>query len=1136
MKTPSIATGQGVRGPTALPRRLECLTVLMLVAIARASVSAQASPPSSSQPCPDIGRLDIRANSNGIGVGPGLIEAVAAARPFGPWSTWTLAVVGIGIAFTSGLLIGVRRKRNSLKEELREKDLRFRQLAENVDQVFWLTEWQVRRVLYVSPAYERIWQQSCQSLYDDPRSWAACIHPDDKVRVVAAFEGETEHGGFDVEYRIVRADGQTRWIHDRAFPVRDASGRVYRVAGLSNDITERKLAEESLRRQALVLDTLYDGVVMTDLEANITGWNRGAERIYGYSKDDVLQKNAGMLTPGEAHDDAATRIIECVRNNGRWSGEVRFVRKDGQEGTSETVAVGMNDAAGDLIGTVEINRDITTRKAAEEAQRESEARLQAMFDNTTAVAYLKDTAGRYLFINQRFEKLFHVSREDLIGKTDYDVFPQETADAFRANDLTVLETGAPLEREELAPHDEGVHTYISVKFPICDAKGVPFAVGGISTDITERKRTEEQLKATQDRLRHLIRTNSAVIYTCRADGDFAATFVSENVSAVTGHEARQFVEESSFWADHIHPEDMSRVFAILAEVIDRDRHTYEYRFLHKEGHHIWVRDELNVIRNDCGEPVEIVGYLSEITERKRIEQALRESNAFLDSIVQNIPNMIFLKDARELKFVRFNKFGEELLGYSRHELIGKNDFDFFPEHEAEFFTRKDREVLENRRLLDIPEEEIQLKSGDIRILHTRKIPILDENGDPQYLLGISEDITERKKAELANAKLENQLRQAQKMEAVGTLAGGIAHEFENLLNAMFAYIGLAKNKLDFGHAASKSLDMVEVAAKQARGVTNALLTFCHAAPTAKSPFDLANAVRTQVRLLRGVLPRTIRVTDDLAPNGSLWVNGDETQLQQVLMNLAINARDAIDASGELDISLRDSSRHPETQSAAGADDRWAVLRVEDSGTGMTPETNSRIFEPFFTTKPPGRGTGLGMSIAHSIVTDHDGRIEVESQLGCGTRISVHLPCCKPPKHRDLDPDSRSRDGGMLIMIVEQDEYALSIMKSTLACQGYEVLPAADAGSAAAAFQTRGAELSLAVLDLDLPRHERAELLSILQRTKPGLPIVGVTGRPDLDIATLHMARDHVLRKPFQMHELISAVGRVLNRTPDERST
>ncbi|MCZ6816903.1 MAG: ATP-binding protein, partial [Planctomycetota bacterium] len=459
----------------------------------------------------------------------------------------------------------------------------------------------------------------------------------------------------------------------------------------------------------------------------------------------------------------------------------------------------------------------------------------------------------------------------------------------------------------------------------------------------------------------------------------------------------------------------------------------------------------------------------------------------------------------------------------------------FPENEAEFFTSKDREVLESRRMLDIPEEEIQLKSGDTRILHTKKIPILDEHGDPQYLLGISEDITEKKKAELANAELENQLRQAQKMEAVGTLAGGIAHGFRNLLAAMFAYIALAKNTLDPGHAAMKSLDLVEDAATQARGVTNALLTFCHAAPTEKTPFDLSVAVRAQIRLLRGVLPSTIRVKDDLAPIGELWVYGDESQLQQVVMNLAINARDAVVISGELEISLRESSCDPQTRSATGADARWAVLRVEDNGVGMAPDKISRMFEPFFTTKPRGHGTGLGLSIAHSIVADHGGRIDVESRLGSGTRISVHLPCCAPPEESDQDPRSGSRDRGESIMIVEQDEYTRSIMTSTLRYQGYEILQVADARSASAALQTCRAELSLVVLDLDLPHHESAQLLSTLRRTASDFPVVGVTGEPHLDGNSGSVAGDLVLRKPFQMSELISVVGRALNRKSGEKS-
>jgi PAS domain S-box-containing protein len=258
------------------------------------------------------------------------------------------------------------------EQTLEASEERFRQLAENIREVFWMTNLDKTEMIYVSPAYEEIWGRRLGELYTEPRSWLAAIHPDDRRRVEQAALTKQTSGEYDEQYRVVRPDGSVRWIRDRAFPISDEAGRVYRIAGIAEDITGRKLVEQAIR--------------------------------------------------------------------------------------------------------------------------ESEERLQAIMDNSTAVIYLKDRQGRYLHINRWYETVFHVRREQVIGKTDYNIFPKERADAFRINDLEVLKERRPMEFEEVAPQDDGLHTYISIKFPLFDSAGEPCAVCGISTDITERKRTEQLLR------------------------------------------------------------------------------------------------------------------------------------------------------------------------------------------------------------------------------------------------------------------------------------------------------------------------------------------------------------------------------------------------------------------------------------------------------------------------------------------------------------------------------------------------------------------------------------------------------------------------------------------------------------------
>jgi signal transduction histidine kinase len=412
-------------------------------------------------------------------------------------------------------------------------------------------------------------------------------------------------------------------------------------------------------------------------------------------------------------------------------------------------------------------------------------------------------------------------------------------------------------------------------------------------------------------------------------------------------------------------------------------------------------------------------------------------------------------------------------------------------------------------------------------------PLRGKDGKVTAAIEMVEDITERKRAEEVRAGLEAQLRQAQKMEAVGTLASGIAHDFTNLLTAIFGYTDLAKATLPDDHPAIRALEMVEHSAMQARGVTDSLLTFSHRRGTEKRPINLLRTVGDTLRLLRRVMSPSIDVVQELSGEGDIWVNADATQIQQILMNLAVNGRDAMPDGGTLRVLL---SREPAGRAVKGSpgtlgDRAEAVLVVEDTGVGMTKETRSRVFEPFFTTKPRGQGTGLGMSIIHGIVTDHGGQIDITSQPGRGTRVTVRLPCCAPPKktaaRQSRLPETRGH--GEVIIIVEDDEHVRSIMTSTLRSRGYQVVPAANGTEALAALDDSRDSVRLVIFDVDLPNGEGLAMLQQARRRRSDLPFVVVTGGLEGDPAGQLAKQDCLLRKPFQMSGLTETVARSLTR-------
>ena len=388
------------------------------------------------------------------------------------------------------------------------------------------------------------------------------------------------------------------------------------------------------------------------------------------------------------------------------------------------------------------------------------------------------------------------------------------------------------------------------------------------------------------------------------------------------------------------------------------------------------------------------------------------------------------------------------------------------------------------------------------------------------------------RGEHALRESEERLRQAQKMEAVGTLASGVAHDFSNLLTAIYGYIELARLALSWEHAAIEPLKMAEQACKQAGGVTRSLLMFSRKVEAHRQPLSLGTLIGETIDLLRHMLPASIEMIHEVSSEPPIWVYGDGSQLQQVLMNVAINARDSMPDGGHLRIALR---HEPPAEIAQPVGQYGcAIIDVRDNGHGMPEEVRARVFEPFFTTKLRGQGTGLGMAIAHTVVTEHGGNIRVESAVGAGTRVIITLPCCAPPSEVPAQAWQKAGPAsqGELILVVEDDDHVRAIMTSSLRSCGYAVLQACDGAQAAEAIAAHRDDVRLIALDIDLPRRSGLSCLEEMRKNGSNTPVIVTTGSVDFPLDDRPWGRTHVLRKPFQMGELTALIGRVLAECPD----
>ncbi len=511
--------------------------------------------------------------------------------------------------------------------------------------------------------------------------------------------------------------------------------------------------------------------------------------------------------------------------------------------------------------------------------------------------------------------------------------------------------------------------------------------------------------------------------------------------------------------------------------------------------------------------------LGRAMERSEAAERIGRSEHRYRQLVDTTGDWVWEIDA-DLRYTYASPRVREILGYSPAEVLGKTPFDLMPPEEAERIRELFEPIAASKQPFALI-ENVNLHKDDGRrvVLETSGGPIFDEDGRLKGYRGIDRDVTARKEAEESRSKLESQLRQSQKLEAIGTLATGVAHDFSNLVTAINGYIDLAKRDLPVGHPALESLRMVHRAVDQATGVTRSLLTFAHKTKSETVPVDLARLVADTVGLLRPLMRASITLTADLAEGRSSWVLGDRTGLQQVLMNLVLNARDAMPDGGDLRLGLTRGK-------GADAGQRPLVLSVRDTGVGMDARTVARIFEPFYSTKQRDAGTGLGLAVVHGIVESHGGRIEVDSTPGGGTTFRILLPPCPAPGGAVEGGAAATplglRDGRDRALLIADQRQVRSIMASTLMQHGYEVVQADNEADAAAALAEHRDRLGLVVLDYDLPDQSGPRCLEKIESDQARTPIIVVAG-PDSAV-NRSGGRYQVLRKPFQMAELAGMVG------------
>ena len=517
--------------------------------------------------------------------------------------------------------------------------------------------------------------------------------------------------------------------------------------------------------------------------------------------------------------------------------------------------------------------------------------------------------------------------------------------------------------------------------------------------------------------------------------------------------------------------------------------------------------------------------LLEALQRARQRDALQSQERLLRQIIDANPSLIFVKDWNG-RFVLVNQATAQVYGTTVDSLVGKTDADFNRNmEEVAHFLRDDRDVMSSGQSKLIAEEPVTNLAGETRWFQTIKVPLSSPAEGTATLLGVATEITERK-------RLEEQLLQSQKMEAVGQLAGGVAHDFNNILTAIVGYTDLLAAELDGNVRQLEDLEEIRKAARRAAALTRQLLAFSRKQVLEPRIIDLNSVVLNLDKMLRSLISENIELKTDLA-NNLAAARADPNQIEQVIMNLAINARDAMPDGGTVTIETSNATLDDAyaAQHVSVIPGEYVMLAVSDTGCGMDEKTKSRIFEPFFTTKPAGRGTGLGLSTVYGIVKQTGGNIWLYSEPGKGTTFKIYLPAIAalPEDIGKVAPAEAVRRGGGTVLVVEDDEQLRRLTHRALASQGYTVLEA-DRGSTALDIARRHkGHIDLLLTDVIMPDTNGRKLAETIRAARPGLRVLYMSGYPDGAIASHGMLEPGVayLAKPFTTEAVTRRVREVL---------
>jgi PAS domain S-box-containing protein len=750
---------------------------------------------------------------------------------------------------------------------------------------------------------------------------------------------------------------------------------------------------------------------------------------------------------------------------------------------------------------------------------------EKIFDRMPEAVAIVNDRYRFEWVNCSMEAFLDLPREEILGKTCYSLV-HKTGGPIEACPFQRLKAGGGRETMELEIPERGLWLRVSVD-PMLDGEGRFAGAIHFISDLTPVRRAEQELGG---RLLSLMNNIPGVVY--RGLRDWSVVFIGADVERITGSTAEEFLSGKAKWRDLIHPDDLEHVKNTFREAVRSGRKVLqvEYRAVHKDGTVRWISDRRQLFYDDDGAFAYVDGLLLDVSPRKQAEEELRDTHDKLQALIEASP-LAIMSLTPEGIVTMWNPAAERIFGWSEAEVIGRPN-PIVPENKQKEFRALRERVMSGEGLSNVELRRLG-KNGFPLDISLSSAPLRDHAGVPKGIVAVIADITERKRMEDALRKSEDQLRQSQKMEAIGRLAGGVAHDFNNLLTVIRGYSDLLLLRLDGGSPMRREVEEIQKAGERASSLTRQLLAFSRKQVLQPKMMDLNAIVADTDKMLRRLIGEDIDLVTVLKPDLGL-VLVDPGQVEQVLMNLVVNARDAMPRGGKVTIETANvvlgecySKEHRIVKAG-----QYVMLAISDTGVGMDEKTKTHLFEPFFTTKKKGKGTGLGLSTVYGIVKQSGGYVWVYSEVGQGATFKVYFP-----RHDGAGAETETEAGGSpspagreTVLVVEDEEVVRALVRQILEDSGYTVLTASDGEEAIEVATASKIPVHLVVTDIIMPKMGGREAARSLEKIFPGVSILYMSGYTDEAIVHHGVLESGIsfLEKPFTPDALLRKVREVLN--------